>query len=298
MLSTVFIALLSESWSQVRILVPPLHFPVVSWVAVRLHLHLGAWPSLWPCDVCASCDASSEEAFGGCGSDHLWLLSVPGQQFFIAIRPVLFLPTLSSSLPPLLADTDCCGSGDGAAKAPAPTCVGAFAPSPAGSPASTVLVLQQAWGLGGQCNLLMEGALGLSGWPAALPRAIGLLSGVPKTCLCEWDSVPCVVLSSGLAWCPQMYVLLTSSWVVSIGLLFQEKWVSRVIASIDLADDMGRRNKGIKPLSDLPRVRAEACSRAGGSMSNAWCALAVTLPVEWIYWLWITSNVFCYKPHE
>lgn len=64
-------------------------------------------------------------------------------------------------------------------------------------------------------------------------------------------------------------MLLTSSLVVSVGLLFQEKLVSRITALIDLADDMEGRNKGIKPLSDLPGVRAEACSRAGGSVSNA-----------------------------
>lgn len=48
-----------------------------------------------------------------------------------------------------------------------------------------------------------------------------------------------------------MYVLLTSSLVVSIGLLFQGELVSRIPALIDLADDMERRNRGIKPLSDL-----------------------------------------------
>lgn len=59
----------------------------------------------------------------------------------------------------------------------------------------------------------MEGAVAFSGWPAALSRAIHLLSGVwgvPKTPLCEWDSVPWLVLSDGLAWYPQTYVLLTS----------------------------------------------------------------------------------------
>lgn len=63
--------------------------------------------------------------------------------------------------------------------------------------------------------------------------------------------------------------VVASSLVVPIGLLFQEKLVSRMTALIDLADDTGRRNKGIKPLSDLPGVRAEACSGAGGSVSNA-----------------------------
>lgn len=64
-------------------------------------------------------------------------------------------------------------------------------------------------------------------------------------------------------------MLLSASLVVPIGLLFQEKLVSRITDLINLADNLGRRNKGIKPLSDLPGVRAEACSRAGGSGSNA-----------------------------
>lgn len=120
-------------------LVPALHFPVVSWVAVRLHLHLDAWPSLWPHDVCACCDTSNKEALGGCGSDHLWLLSVNNQQEFITMRPVLFLPTLSPPLCSTCLQTQTpVGVGTVLPRLKAPTCVGAFDPSPAWSPASTM----------------------------------------------------------------------------------------------------------------------------------------------------------------
>lgn len=75
---------------------------------------------------------------------------------------------LSAALP---ADTGCCGCGDGAAEAAGCVCD----PSPLGSPATRCLVLEKAWALGGQSDLLMEAPLALCGWPAALPRAIHLL---------------------------------------------------------------------------------------------------------------------------
>lgn len=110
----------------------------------------------------------SKEALGGCGSDPVWFLSVPAQQGFISIRPV---PSLCSTLP---ADTGCCGHGVGAAKAPGSNLGGCLWPISCQEPSQTV----EAWALGRQCNLLVEAALALSGWPAALPRVIHLLSGI------------------------------------------------------------------------------------------------------------------------
>lgn len=50
-----------------------------------------------------------------------------------------------------------------------------------GAQPARCLMLEKAAGPGGPCNLLMEGTLAFSGWPAASPRVIRLLSGVWPT---------------------------------------------------------------------------------------------------------------------
>lgn len=221
----------------------------------------------------------SKEALGGCGSDLSGFCQclLSGVYFHQACgvpsHPLLHLP----------ADTGCCGHGEWCCQGSRlqPVWVPLTHLLPGAQPDSAWCCRKlECWEGSVTCRWRLH-------WP--FPGGQQLcpgssfycqVSAVPKRLVCEWDSVPWVVLSNGLAWCPQMYMMLASSLVVSIGLLFQERLVSRIAALIDLADDMGRRNKGIKPLSDLPGVRAEACSRTGCSVCNAWCALAVTLPVE------------------
>lgn len=137
----------------------------------------------------------------------------PVSRSLLPSGPVLFLPTLSPpSLLPLLADTDCCGHGDGATKAQGSKLCGHLWPISCGEPSQ-----HDAW-----CWRKLQGRVGRVTcwwrvhWPflgGQLPRPGSYISsqvsGVPNP-PCEWDSVPWVVLSSGLAWCPQTCVLSTS----------------------------------------------------------------------------------------
>lgn len=178
----------------------------------------------------------SKEALGGCGSDPVWFLSVPVSRGLFPSG--LFLP----SAPLCLQTQAAVGMGLVLPRHQAPTWVGAFDQSPARSPARQWKL--ERWEGSVTCWWRLHWPF-LGGQQLCPGSSIySQVSGVPKRPLCEWDSVPWVVLSNGLAWCLQMYVMLASSLVVSIGLLFQEKLVSRITALIDLADDMGRRNKG------------------------------------------------------
>lgn len=106
----------------------------------------------------------------------------PVSRSLLPSGPVLFLPTLS----PLSAPLACrhrllwawgwCYQGSRLQAAWAP-----LTHLLRGAQPARCLMLEKAAGPGGPCNLLMEGTLAFSGWPAASPRVIHLLSGVWRT---------------------------------------------------------------------------------------------------------------------